>query len=99
MKKQHFPNESGVITINGHSMSWTMKRCRTASAFGLRGSRIIWIELKKDSKVIGKFDHGWDISCKPDKDDEEASLCISYLVDKYGKDSPKKKKKEMGFQE
>ena len=49
MKKQHFPNESGVITINGHSMSWTMKRCRTASAFGLRGSRIIWIELKKDS--------------------------------------------------
>ena len=98
MKKQHFSNEHGEITINDYKMSWQMKRCRTASAFGIRGSRIIWLELRKDSKVIGKFDHGWDISCKPDKEDEEAALCVSYLVDKFGKDTPKKKK-EAGFQE
>lgn len=99
MKKQHFSNEHGEITINGYKMSWQMKRCGSASFFGIRGSRIFWLELKKDGKLIGKYDRGWDISCKPDKDDEEASLCISYLVDKYGKDSPKKKKKETGFQE
>ena len=98
MKKQHFTNENGEITINGHKMSWTMKRCRTASAFGIRGSRIFFLEMKKDGRVIGKFDHGWDISNKPDKDDEEAALLISYLVDKYGKDIPKKKK-EAGFNE
>lgn len=98
MKKQHFPNENGEITINGHKMSWTMKRCRTASAFGLHGSRIFCLELKKDGKVIGKFDHGWDMGKKPDKDDEEAALCVSYLIDKFGKDSPRKKK-EPGFQE
>lgn len=98
MKRQHFPNEGGEITINGHKMSWAMKRCRSASAFGIRGSRIFYLELKKDGKTIGKFDHGWDISMKPDKEDEEASLCISYLVDKYGKDNPKKQK-ERGFQE
>lgn len=98
MKKTHFPNEGGLIVINGHNMTWVMKRCKTASVFGVRGSRIFYLELRKDGRLIGKYDRGWDISQKPDKDDEEANLCISYLIDKYGKDAPKKKK-ERGFQE
>lgn len=98
MKKQHFPNEHGEITINGHKMSWTMKRCRTASAFGVHGSRIFYLEVRKDGKLTGKFDRGWDISNCPDKEDEETALCIQYLLDKFGKDNPKKVK-ERGFQE
>lgn len=98
VRKQHFPNENGEITINGHIMSWQMKRCRTPSAFGVRGSRIFYLELKKDGKTVCKFDHGWDISKRLNNEDEEAVLCVSYLVDKFGKDTPKKVK-ERGFQE
>lgn len=98
MKRQHFQTETGKITINNHVMSWTMNRSKAPSAFGIRGSRIFCLELKKDGKTIGKYNHGWDISCMPDKDDEEANLCISYLVDKFGKDVSKKKK-EIGSNE
>lgn len=98
MKKQHYANEHGEMTINGHKMAWVMKRCRNASAFGLRSSRIFYLEIYKDGKKIGVFDRGWELGCRPDKEDEEASLCLSYLVDKFGKDQPKKKK-EMGFSE
>lgn len=98
MRKQHYANESGEIVINKQKMSWTMKRSKTASAFGIRGSRIFYLELKKNDKVIGLYDRGWDISKRLDKDDEEGNLCLSYLVDKFGKDTPKKKK-EMGYAE
>lgn len=98
MKKQHFQNETGKITINEHVMSWTMNRSKASSVFGIRGSRIFCLELKKDGKTIGRYNRGWEIACQPDKDDEEANLCISYLVDKYGKDISRKKK-ERGFQE
>ena len=98
MKKQHFPNEGGTITINGHNMSWVMKRCRTASAFGIHGSRIFYLEILKDGKLAARFNRGWDISNPLNKEDEEAVLCLKYLLDKFGKDSPKKTK-ERGYQE
>lgn len=96
MKKQHFQPENGSIVINGHKMEWTMKRSKTESAFGVRSSRIFYLILKKDGKVIGEYNRGWTIGKKVDNEDEEGMLCISYLVDKFGKDSPKKKK-EMGY--
>ena len=98
MKKQHFMPEHGSTTINGHEMEWTMQRCKTPSAFGVRGSRIFYLELKKDGKVVGVFNRGWDIARKPDKEDEETALCLSYLVDRFGREMPRKKK-EMGSEE
>lgn len=98
MKKAQFQPERSEITINGHRMSWMLKRSKTESAFGIRGSRIFYLELSKDGTLIGKYDHGWDISKRIDKDDEEANLCLSFLIDKYGKDTPKRRK-ERGFQE
>ena len=98
MKKQYYQPENGSIVINGRKMEWVMKRSKVESAFGIRRSRIFYLELKKDGQVVGLFDKGWRIDKRIDKDDEEASLCLSYLVDKFGKDIPKKKK-EMGFQE
>lgn len=98
MKKQHFQNESGSMTINSVKMAWVMKRTKNQSAFGLRGSRIFYLLLTKDGNVVGEFNRGWDISKKPYSDDEESNLCISYLVDRYGREAPKKKK-EMGSNE
>ena len=98
MKKQHYQSETGSMTINGHKMDWTMQRSKTASAFGVRGSRIFYLEMKKDGNVCGVYNRGWLIGKKIDKEDEEAYLCLSLLVDKYGKDNPRKKK-ERGFQE
>ena len=95
MKKQHYQSENGSIVINGAKMSWTMKRSKSASAFGYRGSRIFYLLLKKNGNVVGEYDRGWIIGKKPDQEDEESALCLSYLVDRYGKDIPKKKK-EMG---
>jgi hypothetical protein len=98
MKKQHYANESGSMDILGHKMEWTMKRSKTASAFGVCGSRIFYLEMKKDGKVVGLYDRGWSVGKKIDKEDEEGMLCLRYLVDKYGKDIPKKKR-EMGHSE
>lgn len=98
MKRQQFHLEQGSMTINDHKMSWTMKRSKNRSAFGLRGSRIFYLLLQKDGTIVGEYDRGWDISKKPYSDDEESMLCISYLVDRYGQETPKKKK-EMGSNE
>lgn len=96
MKKQHFQPEKGSITIHGHKMEWKMARSKNSSIFGIRGSRIFNLELMKDGNLIGVYDRGWDISKgKLYEEDEEAALCISYLVDKFGKDTPRKRK-EMG---
>lgn len=93
MKKVNIPPESGKVMINGHEMEWTMKRSKNESFFGVRGSRIFELTLKKDGKVSGVYEKGW--TKRPEKEDDETSLCISFLVDKYGK-SKFKKKKEMG---
>ena len=98
MKKQHYANESGSMVILSHNMEWTMKRSKSSSAFGIGGSRIFYLELKKDGKVIGLYDRGWTLGKKIDKEDEEGTLCLRYLIDKYGKDNPKKKR-EVGHNE
>ena len=98
MKNQHFQEEQGSMTINGAKMAWTMKRTKTASAFGLRGSRIFYLILRKNGDVVGEYDRGWTIGKKPEKEDEESSLCVSYLVGRYGQEI-RKKKKEMGYSE
>ena len=76
MKRQQFHLEQGSMTINDHKMSWTMKRSKNRSAFGLRGSRIFYLLLQKDGLIVGEYDRGWDISKKPYSDDEESMLCI-----------------------
>ena len=93
MKKTRFQAENGKMEINGHLMEWQMMRSKSSSAFGIRGSRIFQLTLKKDGAVIGEYAYGW--SKKISDEDEEGALCLSYLVDKYGKDIPRKKK-EMG---
>lgn len=96
MKKNHYPNETGEIEIRGAKMTWSMKRTKTASAFGIRGSRIIELTLKKNAMVTGHYAYGWTKQIP--KEDEESALCLGYLLNKYGR-SPIKKRKEMGFQE
>ena len=95
MRKQQFQNEPGQMTINGEKMSWVIRRTKNQSAFGLRGSRIFYLILHRDGRIIGEYNKGWKIGCMPDKEDETANLCISYLVDRYGREAPRKKR-EMG---
>lgn len=93
MKRSYQTPENGTLTVNGCKMSWTLKRSKSGSAFGIRGSRIFQLELKKDGNVIGLYDYGWSVKIK--EEDEEGALCLNYILDRYGKEAPKKKK-EMG---
>ena len=93
MSKTRCPVETGELAIQGHKMSWKMQRTQSESAFGIRGSRIFHLLLKKDGQTVGEYDRGWSKSIE--KEDEESALCLSYLVDKYGR-MARKKKREMG---
>ena len=85
--------ENGSMTINGRKMTWMMKRSKAESAFGIRGSRIFELELTKDGDICGKYEKGW--YTKIADEDEESNLCLSYLIDRFGK-ARKIKRKEMG---
>lgn len=89
MKNQHYPQETGEIVINGHRMSWTMRRSKGESIFGIHGSRIYELEIRKDDKVTGEYERGW--TQKIDNEDDESAICLSFLIDKYGRNRQKKK--------
>ena len=95
MKKQHFQPERGSLVINKQKMEWKMQRTKTASAFGVRGSRIFDLEILRNGKVTGRYQKGWTQQIADE--DEESALLLSFLVDKFGKDAPRKRK-EMGSQ-
>lgn len=88
-----YPEEKGAIVINGFNMEWTMRRSKGESAFGIRGSRIFELTIKKDGAVTGEYNRAW--GRKIDNEDEESILCLNLLLDSYGKQIPKKRK-EMG---
>lgn len=90
MNSQHYKDETGGMTINGSRMAWTMKRSKGESAFGIRGSRIFELTLTKDGNTVGSYDLGW--SKKIPEEDEESTLCLTYLIDRFGR-TPKKKEK------
>lgn len=90
MKDSHYQTESGNIVINHHRMSWTLKRSKGESCFGIQGSRIFELELKKDESLIGAYNRGWDKRIP--QEDEEGSLALGYIIRTYGKEKMKKKK-------
>ena len=87
--KTVYPEEKGKIEINGHKMEWTLRRSKGASAFGIRGSRIFELTVLKDEKKTLEYGRGY--SLRPDQEDEETALCLSFLIDKYGKERIKNK--------
>lgn len=90
MKNVHYQNETGNLRVNKHKMSWTLKRSKGESCFGIQGSRIFELELQKDGVVIGKYNRAWEK--KIGQEDEEGALALSYILRNYGKEKDKKKK-------
>lgn len=90
MKNVHYQNETGNLNINKHKMSWTLKRSKGESCFGIQGSRIFELELRKDGYLIGTYNLGWDKRIP--QEDEEGALALSYILRNYGKEKDKKKK-------
>ena len=88
--KKVYPDEYGKATINGHKMEWRIKRSKNESAFGIRGSRIFELELKRDGVVSGEYGRGW--SKQISKDDEESTLCLEHILNTFGKEKRKEKK-------
>ena len=88
--KKVYPDECGKTTINGHLMEWRFKRSKGESAFGIRGSRIFELELKRDGLVTAEYGHGWSKLIQ--KDDEESTLCLEHILNTYGKEKRKEKK-------
>ena len=88
--KKIYPEEKGQITINGHPMKWVMRRSKGESCFGIRGSRIFELSIWKNEKLTLDYDRAY--LQKTDKEDEETTLCLSYLIDKFGKERKKEKK-------
>lgn len=91
MNKNRYPQESGSMTINGSKMEWIFRRTKGEGAFGIRASRIYQLELKKNGNLVAEYDLGW--SKKISDDDEESALCLTYLIDRYGHERVKTKKK------
>lgn len=88
--KNVYPDEYGKTTINGHKMEWRFKRSKAESAFGIRGSRIFELELKRDGTITAEYGHGWSKLIQ--KDDEESTLCLEHILNTYGKEKRKEKK-------
>ena len=84
------PEENGTITLQGHKMEYTMRRSKSESAFGIRGSRIFELTIKKDGKVTAEYGRGW--SKRIDKEDEVSTLCLNHLLTTYGKERKKERK-------
>lgn len=88
--KKVYPEEKGKLMIQGHQMEWVLRRSKGESAFGIRGSRIFMLSVSRDGKQTLNYDHGY--SLKPGPEDEETTLCLSFLIDKYGKEKRKERK-------
>ncbi len=91
--KKVYPDEYGKTMINGVKMEWRFKRSKSESAFGIRGSRIFELEIKRDGKVTALYERGW--AKRIGKDDEETTLCLEHILGTYGKEK-QNKRKEMG---
>lgn len=91
--KKVYPDEYGKTTINGQKMEWRFKRSKSESFFGIRGSRIFELEIKRNGKVSAAYERGWVKQIA--KDDEETTLCLEHILGTYGKEK-QNKRKEMG---
>ena len=89
--KNVYPDEYGKTTINGVKMEWRFKRSKGESIFGIRGSRIFELEMKRDGIVSGSYSRGW--TKKINKDDEESALCLEHILNTYGREKRKEKEK------
>ena len=96
--KKVYPEEKGKITINGCKMEWVMRRSKGESFFGIRGSRIFELQIKRNDEVTLSYGRGFPTTKQPNNEDEETVLCLNYLIDKFGKNK-KKERKEKGEQE
>lgn len=88
--KKVYPDEYGKTTINGHKMEWRFIRSKSESAFGIRGSRIFELEIKRDGIVSAEYGRGW--SKQIAKDDEESILCLEHILNTYGKEKERRRK-------
>ena len=88
--KQPYPEENGKIKIKDCQMEWRMRRSKGESVFGIRGSRIFELTIIKDGKKTLEYERGY--SKKPAEEDEETALCLSFLIDRYGKVKKKERK-------
>ena len=87
--KTFYNEEQGQTAFNGHKFEWKMKRTKGESVFGIKGSRIFGLQLKKDGAVVGLYDRGWLVRIKDD--DADTKLCLEHLLNTYGKEKKKKK--------
>ena len=70
----------GKIKSGKNTYEYWVKTCEEPSAtFGLNGSRIIKMMLKRDGKVMMSYERGWDIEPK-DYDTQKvfSKLCAIY---------------------
>lgn len=88
--KNFYPDEKGKNVINGHKMEWRFKRSKGESVFGIKGSRIFELELKKDDAVTGSYERGWVTRIKDD--DNESKLCLEHILNTFGKEKKKERK-------
>lgn len=89
MRKNFYPDEKGKNVINDHKMEWKFKRSKGESAFGIKGSRIFELELKKDGVVTGFYDKGWTTRIKDE--DTESKLCLEHILNTFGKEKKKER--------
>lgn len=95
--RERYSEEKGHLMVKGtdslsaSKMEWIIKRSKGESAFGVKGSRIFEMKILRDGKVTAEYERGW--IKKPLTDDEKTALCMSYLLQTYGKEKKREKVK------
>ena len=88
--KLKYYDERTKDVVNGHKMEAVFKRSKGESVFGVKGSRIFELEIKKDGQIVGSYDKGWTIRVNPE--DEETKLFLTHILATFGKEKEKKRK-------
>ena len=88
---RNFTPEKGSFEINGHRIDYELVRAKENSPVGIRGSRIVEMNLYRDGTLTVDYNRKWLRT--PFVDDEVSELAIEKLVQKYGAESNRKERK------
>lgn len=78
--KANFGNwEYGEEDYNGATYKWSAKVFEEDSEFGIDGGNISKLDIKRNGKIVCRYDRGWDI----EPVDEDTQTILDFIVDSF----------------
>lgn len=73
-------------TLNGHKYRINAKCHETESDYGINGGRVSKLSVKRDGKIVARYDRGWDNEGHFDSD--TMKVIEDYLLERNGSGEP-----------